>query len=1246
MANSEKISEIIDPAAFKQLEDLLKDLGIIQKTFVGLTSDVANFNSEISKSKSIGEFTKATEAAADATNKVVKAQEEQIKQAKKVVEVEKEIIDSTKQKILVNVQDDKILKRVSGNLDQQIKRQLQLKLELAAVKEEQKLLNNTTASSAESVKSLSNRLAGLTKDEALLKNAIQQNNLEIRRSVREQNAAEGSSDALAARLDQLRAAFRSLNKEERENVEIGGVLEAQIVALADEVAALDARQKVYNRNVGNYGSALAGLGGPIGGIIGNFTQMVEVADNLNESMEKGEGGFSTFTDGFKSITRAAWAFIATPIGATIAGITAALLAAKGWYDYNAGLVEATRLTKQLTGLSGDDLKSFRTEIQATATVFDKEFKEVLLATNSVSKQFGIGLQDSLELIRKGFISGADANGEFLDQLREYPTQLQSVGLNAKETISIITQNVKDGIFSDKGIDAIKEAGLRIREMPKSTADALKGIGLSGEEIQKQLSEGTLTVFEVIQQVSKRLSEFPAQSSQVGAAIADIFGGAGEDAGLAYIKTLADINTNLDETVKKSGAVGEAQQKQLEATEKLDKTFAALFDVTGGGFELLLANTKLYATNFSLSILENLVKAINFTVDFYNESEKLRGVIQTLALAFTTVFNIVKTGYQFMFESTKTIAQLIRAAITGNFDDIGKILVAAGKRNAKLATDLGKTLGNNLSDAYINTVTGRLSRVTLGLDTTGASNIPSGSNSGSTGGGYIPTADADAAAKKAAEQAKKRVQAELALATYRATTLAEIAKREAENIGVSYDDRIIASERWVEEQEKVLAAQRDQEKQAAEFPAERILAEEKYTNELSKLKKEQGAIIGKAFEDELNNIKLRIDEEDKLRIQQAAKENEALQDSENNATLLLTKRFLDGEITQKEFQQRRLDLQASYSQKYIQQEIDEVQRLIEVNKSRGLDVAQQERDLAALKLKLSKDVTSKQIADAEKLLEREKEINEARKELTQEISNLAFGLIDARFERQQQEVEEQINNLDRRTQAEINAVNQSTLTEEQKTIRIAQIEAKAQVQREQLEARQRQIQLKQAKFDRAANIAGIVGNTARGVTSALAMFPPNIPLSILIGAIGAAQIATVLAQPLPRFFTGTASSPEGFAHVGEKGTELMVDPSGKLMLTPNRDTVTYLQKGTQIIDAAKTKNILAGAAMNEAKEMGTFVSYNIDIDKVVKATKESTKELKDAFNKRPEHRTILTKSGLRSMVARGNKWIAYKNRNIR
>ena len=71
----------------------------------------------------------------------------------------------------------------------------------------------------------------------------------------------------------------------------------------------------------------------------------------------------------------------------------------------------------------------------------------------------------------------------------------------------------------------------MREMTTATAAALDGIGISSVQVQKDLQSGAKTTFEVVQDVSARLSELPDSSAKVGAAIADIFGGPGEDAGL-------------------------------------------------------------------------------------------------------------------------------------------------------------------------------------------------------------------------------------------------------------------------------------------------------------------------------------------------------------------------------------------------------------------------------------------------------------------------------------------------------------------------------------------------------------------------------------------------------------------------------------------------------------------------------------------------------------------------------------------
>ena len=96
------------------------------------------------------------------------------------------------------------------------------------------------------------------------------------------------------------------------------------------------------------------------------------------------------------------------------------MAAKAWFDYNKGLVEATRLTSDLTGKSGNDLKNFRNEVQATADTFGADFESVLTAANNVANQFGISVDEALKLVQDGFVSGANANGKYLESLEEFP----------------------------------------------------------------------------------------------------------------------------------------------------------------------------------------------------------------------------------------------------------------------------------------------------------------------------------------------------------------------------------------------------------------------------------------------------------------------------------------------------------------------------------------------------------------------------------------------------------------------------------------------------------------------------------------------------------------------------------------------------------------------------------------------------------------------------------------------------------
>jgi hypothetical protein len=292
------------------------------------------------------------------------------------------------------------------------------------------------------------------------------------------------------------------------------------------------------------------------------------------------------------------------MGAVAAGVFAADLvkdAAGELYVYATGVDNIREKLEQMGGLQGDVLDRATGSVKATAEVWNKDYNEVIKTSNVLVKQMGEDSDKSLRLIQQGLANGADANGDFLQQVSEYAPMFADAELSAEALIAVITQGVTSGIFSDKGPDAIKEFMLRVREMTNATKDGLEGIGISSDEVQRKLQNGTWSYLDVLKLVSTKLGEFPPQSKEVGTAIADIFGGPGEDAGLAYLKTLKDIELDMDKVTATSGKMAKQQLEQAAASEKLNTEMARLF----GGSNEEIRDIKLTATQMAAGVVGNI-----------------------------------------------------------------------------------------------------------------------------------------------------------------------------------------------------------------------------------------------------------------------------------------------------------------------------------------------------------------------------------------------------------------------------------------------------------------------------------------------------------------------------------------------------------------------------------------------------------------------------------------------------------------
>lgn len=587
---------------------------------------------------------------------------------------------------------------------------------------------------------------------------------EIQNNVRTENEQEGSLKQLRAQLSNATKAYDEMSRAERDSSK-GQEMQEHIQDLIEELKEAEEATGRFQRSVGSYYDSMMKAADDLQGT--EFFGMDIVNDTgIGKVMEMGKS-VEDLKVKFGALKNTALSLLTNPYFLAMAGVAGVGMAFKWWYDYNKGLMEATRLTKQFTGLTGNEMKSVRNEVLAVSNTFGLEFTETMQSANTMSKAFGISVSESLKIMQDGLVSGANANGEFLDTIKEYPRYFKEAGLSAEEMIAISTQATKEGIFSDKGLDTIKEGNIRLREMTTATAAALDGIGISSKQVQKDLQDGSKTTFQVMQEVANKLKELPQSSAAVGSAIANIFGGPGEDAGLAYIEMLGNIELDMDKVKSKSGDLAKAQEDELNATKELQDAMASLFDYTGGGFETMKAQLSTIAKKSLTAVIKGVVQAINYFIDWYNDSLLLRGIINALGTSFRLMWNAIKLvcnlgidAFKRMGFAAKGMLDILEGIVTFDLSKAQKgfkeIFDISGtiKEAWHDIKNAGIEIGNSFADGFENTVNGRLEHIKLASVNGGAtSSEPASGNMGTT-----PAAAKGSTAKTKAQRAKEEAEA--------------------------------------------------------------------------------------------------------------------------------------------------------------------------------------------------------------------------------------------------------------------------------------------------------------------------------------------------------------------------------------------------------------------------------------------------------------------------------------------------------
>ncbi len=291
--------------------------------------------------------------------------------------------------------------------------------------------------------------------------------------------------------------------------------------------------------------------------------------------------------------------------------------------------EFTKLQKTVgrtSGLVGTQLDKATASVSALSKTFGKDTAEINKAASTFSKQTGVSFTEALGLIEKGFLQGADANGNFLDTLEEYPVQLRNAGFAAEDFIKVITQGIDSGIFSDKLLDAIKEADLSLKEQTKSTRDALvNAFGATfTDDILKKIRTGEITTKDALNRIAEQSEKVSLSRQQQAQLTADIFKSAGEDAG-GYAKVMDQLTKAQNRNINSLDELGLVQRRQLELQKELALESVRLSDNLDGlslNLDNIWTNIKTTGLDALNDLIEKLTSAGKLIRQIQDNTNKL------------------------------------------------------------------------------------------------------------------------------------------------------------------------------------------------------------------------------------------------------------------------------------------------------------------------------------------------------------------------------------------------------------------------------------------------------------------------------------------------------------------------------------------------------------------------------------------------------------------------------------------------
>lgn len=963
------------------------------------------------------------------------------------------------------------------------------------------------------------------------------------------------------------------------------------------------------------------------GLAGNMLNLVGINSQFGSSLRGLENaGTANLFDGLntkvKAFGKTLMGLLANPWVLAFLGIAGVVAGFKWWYDYNKGMIEASRLTQNFTGLAGEAADKVTTDMQTIADKTGKSYEDTIGAANTLVQQFGISWEDAIQRMQDGIVAGADMSGNMIDNINQFAPALRDAGVSADEFVAILAET-RNGIFNEQGVQDIIKGGTRLRAMTKQIAESLDAVGISSEQMQKDLADGTISMMDAVQQVAGKLKELPENSQEAGQVMKNVFGRTASEGGTLLIQSIADVNTNLDIAKERMGELGRVNEEQMNAQRELNETLAAVFKMSGTSFEEMTIQAKTYIVQGLTNIIKGCVDIVNWFIRMYNKSIVVRGAVNSIVNSFKTMWEVAKFILNQIVDSFKAMGTVIEGVVTLDWEKVKSGWSDGMKALKGNVETMARNIASNTADAFNNTLNDEMKEVSVDLNAnlTGVGETPRGTKPGYTPAKKEPTDKEKAkAAKEAEKQAKEELKRLHELEDAKIAVMADghekdialirlkFKKKLDEIKGNSETENALRVQLAEQCQREIAECERKYQTELAKINLENRLAsvekgsKEELDLKLAQLEASRAAEIKAAertgadvslINAKFNKQRQEMEEEYAAGVVQKAQERfEQEQSIADNAYMSqlakLKAKFAQEyaaaagnaakqEELKEKFEQDQARLSETYAVQTAQSTVKMLEDILNTENLSAEERLRLEAELAKAKVDLETAIADKSIANIERITEADNKAKEKRMANAQQwlqvaadslnsINELISTVYDAKIEKVEEEQEANTEAGEAEVERITELVEKKVITEEEGEARKRAAEALTSKKNEALERKKAKLKEKQAKYDKANAIAQAGISTALAIMNALQTQPfwLGIAMAAIAGAMGAVQLATIIATPLPKYAKGTDYHRGGSAIVGDGGRQEVVLYKGGAWLTPDTPTLVDMPAGAMVI----------------------------------------------------------------------------------